>query len=1189
MHRIGNGRSATGARSWWPEVGEAGLGQPRRAEVGDRYDADRGHRQEPAFAPRPAVSAILRRSILGLLTLSLIAASGCASAPETVSDPPVIEKLRLSITKTRHAIRETREAISRSQGSPLLPELYVRLAELLGEEARYHNQVAYEREERKSRLIHAPQVELLKRQAIAVYRDVLTRFPDSALIPRVRFNIGHELRELGDFPAMVKVLEELVATHPKSPLADEALLVLGDYYFDKSELAPAEVEYAKITKRPLSRVSSLAQYKLGWVYVNLADCARALTSFETALDASRAWADGRDGARAGDPRGATLEGAGGGERGDEGPATGQAIDVRREALVDLVYCYTQERDLAQAVPYLRARAANRAAYVAALRRMADRMSLLGRPDAGLPVSRELLRLAPADGDRLDDARVHYAFLRKELRPEAAPAGAGPKDKDPAKKPAITRLGFEFRAADVRLLTEAVLRWAQLPGVTEELRATTREEFERFSRDVLTTAQERALALEAGRAQALDEVADGYLIHLAAFPGSPERLAITKNLVDVLTETDRHGEAGMEALEVADLESAPPARQEALVAAVSELQKALEQKGARTPAARVVARAALRRAGLELLRGNATGQALPVDKLRAVKFAIALTFFDEGRFREAIDRFMALAYEHPASEEGTAAIFHALDAYSAEGDFDGLIAVGHRFLAPDSPATPAARARIAPAIAAAEQRKLDELALAAAGTGGADLSVLERFSQRYAGTDLGERALVNAFVAARAVGDSGALQRLGQEIVATYPGSEQVVGVISTMARNAVASLDYDQAVQAFEQAAAAKNGDRLPLLLAAAEIRAQLGDAARAQATLEEALSAAKTPAARSQVGQRLAAFFEERGAAPAEVLRVLGPLAGDKDPDVLAAIGLAQVASGQTEAGEITFGGVLGGQAEGAPTAKARAHYGNAEALGRLIAGFDADGSLDALNELTALVDLVEESYMNAARQGDSLVTATALGRLATAARAAAQKLRTVKLPGELSGDDKAAIEGGLEARAKQLDELAAGAVTTCAAQAWSARVFDPPVRACLKGQGLADPRLAHDAIAPRSGSGASQVPAELRRRLADEPDNVEILVAVGAALLDARDPHTARLVLARAVGSGGGGAEALNLLGVAHYGVGDFAAALEAFSRAADGGLEAGRENLRRALTERSVPDAAAEVDAHWPDQGEPGGRLL
>ncbi|MCC6619842.1 MAG: tetratricopeptide repeat protein [Deltaproteobacteria bacterium] len=1118
-------------------------------------------------------------------------AAGCASAREAVADPPLIERLRLAITKTRHAIGETRAAIARSRGSPLLPELYVRLAELLSEEARYHNQVAYEREERKSRLIHAPQVQLLKHQAIAVYREVLQRFPATPLAPQVRFNIGHEHRELGEFPEMVSVLEELVAAHPDSPLADEALLVLGDYHFDKAELERAGDEYTAITKRPLSRVSSLGQYKLAWVHVNLGQCKPALAAFEAALDASAAWATA--GAEAGPAR-----------ADDDAPAAAQSIDVRREALVDLVYCYTQERDPMEAAAYLRARAANRAAYVAALRRMADRLTFIARPDAGLPVARELLGLAPADDDRLDDARVLYAFLRHELRPEGAAAGAGaaaaPKPTTPAApgpggqplgppKPGPARAPrFLFRAADVRMLTEAVLRWAQRPGTGEELQASTREEFERMARDLLTNAQERAQELPAGdlRTRALSEVGDGYLVYLDAFPGSPERLAMVKNLVDTLSLAGRHLEAGMQALAAAGIEGDPATRQATLLDGVSELQRALEIEGPRRPTARFVARAALRRAGLALL-DNHREAPLPGDKLRVVKLAVALTYFDEGRFREAIDRLTALAYEQPGSEEGTTALFLALDAYDALGDHDGLIALGHRFLAPQSPAGDAARARIAPAVARAEQNKLDALALSAAGSGGAELADLERFGARFAGTRLGERALVNAFVAARALGDGAALQRLGEEIVTKYPGSDQVTGVITTMARSALASLDYDRAVQAFEKAAQAEGGEAVQLLVAAADIQAQLGDAAAAERLLGQALQAAKTPAARAQVAERLALRLEERGAAPAEVLRALSPLAADKEPRVLAAIGLAEVMSGRGEAAEATLQGVLGARAEAPREARARAHLGSAEALAHLIEGFAGDGSLDTLNELTALVDLLEESYLGAARDGDPLVTPTALARLSASARMAAGKLRGAALPGDLSDADRKAIQAGLAARAGQLDELAAGAITTCAAQAWSAKVWSPVVRGCLVGKALDAPRLVHDAVRPRGRRGAAPVPDALRDKLAESPDDAATIVAVGEALLDAGDPHTARLVLARAIETGG--ARAHNLIGVAHFEVGDHAAALEAFARAADGGLEAGRDNLRQALEALGLGAAAGEVPGRWPDAREGGGRAL
>ena len=160
-----------------------------------------------------------------ILALSLLWA-GCGAQRVEVRDPARVERLRLQITKARNAIEETRAAIAKARGAAYLPELYVRLAELLGEEARYHYQVAYEREQRSVKALHVPQVRFLKEQAIALYRQVLKRYPETALADRVLFNLGQEHRELGQYDAMRAALQRLVDEHATSALRNDALLVL---------------------------------------------------------------------------------------------------------------------------------------------------------------------------------------------------------------------------------------------------------------------------------------------------------------------------------------------------------------------------------------------------------------------------------------------------------------------------------------------------------------------------------------------------------------------------------------------------------------------------------------------------------------------------------------------------------------------------------------------------------------------------------------------------------------------------------------------------------------------------------------------------------------------------------------------------------------------------------------------------
>ncbi len=412
-----------------------------------------------------------------LIPALLLLLAGCGPTRVEVRDTPRVERLRMRITKARNAIEETRSAIVRGRGAPYLPELYIRLAELLSEEARYHYQVAYEREQRSDKALHVPQVRFLKEQAVALYTQVVRRYPDSEVVPRALFNTGQEHRELGSYEAMREVLRRLVKGHPKSPLSRSALLVLGDDHFDRNQLREAGREYKRIldAEGP-SRVKGLAHYKLAWVHVNLGGCKRALKHFERAILSVQAFVD----------EGGLLRGAAGGTYAD--------LDVRREALVDLTYCYSRERKPNTAVGYLRARAYDRGAYMAALQRLADRYSVLEQAEGAAAVTRELLAFAPDEPARLEDARLLHASLRKSGD--------------------FTRVG-----ADVAAIARAGLRRAHAPETPAETRGRLLDEFERMSRDLATRAHEKAKAKPGDRQRAL-QVAGAYEAYLEAFPKAP---------------------------------------------------------------------------------------------------------------------------------------------------------------------------------------------------------------------------------------------------------------------------------------------------------------------------------------------------------------------------------------------------------------------------------------------------------------------------------------------------------------------------------------------------------------------------------------------------------------------------------------------------------------------------------------------
>jgi hypothetical protein len=114
-----------------------------------------------------------------------------------------------------------------------------------------------------------------------------------------------------------------------------------------------------------------------------------------------------------------------------------------------------------------------------------------------------------------------------------------------------------------------------------------------------------------------------------------------------------------------------------------------------------------------------------------------------------------------------------------------------------------------------------------------------------------------------------------------------------------------------------------------------------------------------------------------------------------------------------------------------------------------------------------------------------------------------------------------------------------------------------------------------------------ELRKRLSRNADDVDALRELGSKFLTAGDPHYARLVFSAATERGGGATEA-NLLGIAESEAGNFGGGLSAFARAAEGGLEAGRQNLAALLRKLGAETAANEALKRY-SEGRPGGQLL
>lgn len=1073
---------------------------------------------------------------------------GCASGPEEIDETAEVERLQLRIGEVRFAIDETRRTIARSQGAEYLPELYMRLAELLSEEARYHYQLARQRERGDhDQDMYVPEVRLLKNEAIDIYRSTVRRFPDSQQAPRMLFNMGHEHRELGNFEDMQAAMQRVVAEYPDHPLRFQALIVLGDYEFDRQEMDEAAYYYSQIIEGDVNSATGLAHYKMAWVQMNHGDCVPAIDEFESAMEASRRWSQ----------REQEYADSQALEMAEDLPGVDQALDVERNALVDVAYCYSQQREPEDAVDYFQRWANNRATYVAGLGALARRYRIMDQFEGARDVTRELLEFGTADYGRLEDARTLYVSLT-ELE------------------------DYGSIASDIDLINSALKKFHGRVSVDGVESKELFDEFEVYARDLITRAQEEMQQATSGKEAFAEEVAVAYRDYLDTYIESPQRVAMYLNLVETLEDADQYFEAGQVGLEIAESIEDPEEQRDAYYDAVVNFQRALDEDIRRRRYESQVARASLRSAGEQLLELGFDDD----DRRRRVKFAIGESHFHAGEFDQAIDKLALVAYQFPGSDQAEDAIRMALDSYRTLSDYEGLVAATERFLAPGSPASAELQSEIEEMQLAAEQARLDQLTLAAAGEEDVDTGPLEDFAQVHAGTERGENALLNAFVVARSSGETDKMEEVAEQLAREYPESEELPGIFSTLAQMMAAQFDYDRAIQSLEEAAEYAPDERTRYLTAAGNLKRELGQYEEAESLYRRAINATDEPVVRSEALDNLAIVLERHNA-PGRMVRELLPYSDEAGPEVLVRIGLGLLAEGNADEAAGYFQQVSGAGAA-STGAVARAEYGLAEVmLATLKNDFPDLDDFSVIRDYITVVDVTRQNYMNAARQGSRRYTTVALSRLAYAMEHAYEALSNVRLPGDLDAGQREQIQQAIDNRLNNLESSREQALETCAARMWNNHLFDKVVQRCHQGQPWGQTLANYESTRQRASRQFGEEVQHLRERVARNPQDVDALRQLGELFLDGGDPHLARLTLERAVSSGGGDEER-NLLGVARYESGDISGAFQAFSRAADGGEAAAINNLRTLLVENGGSELTDTIAEQFTAERE-GGREI
>lgn len=123
------------------------------------------------------------------------------------------------------------------------------------------------------------------RQAIALYDEILARYPDYEHADLVLYQKARAYDELGEPDRAMAVMDEFVAAHSGSRHADEVQFRRAEYFFVRKQYLDAERAYAAVAAMgESSEYYELALYKLGWALYKQDMHAEALDQYMALLD-----------------------------------------------------------------------------------------------------------------------------------------------------------------------------------------------------------------------------------------------------------------------------------------------------------------------------------------------------------------------------------------------------------------------------------------------------------------------------------------------------------------------------------------------------------------------------------------------------------------------------------------------------------------------------------------------------------------------------------------------------------------------------------------------------------------------------------------------------------------------------------------------------------------------------------------
>jgi TolA-binding protein len=215
--------------------------------------------------------------------------------------------------------------------------------------------------------------DVYKQQSLQNYQIILDKYDSYPKLDEVIYIMAFNQYEAGKSKEAVENYSRLIKNYPKSEYVSDSYLALGEHYFKANELQKATKAYQKAYDRGLEDkrrgVYNYARYKLAWCDFNAQEYGKALDRFKEVVSEENKAQKGTNCKEA------------------KNPDCVKGVQLKREALNDMVLTYSHLDATKEAYDYMKREAGKEEAY-----RLSGKLAQVYHKDGKFAIEVDTLRM-----------------------------------------------------------------------------------------------------------------------------------------------------------------------------------------------------------------------------------------------------------------------------------------------------------------------------------------------------------------------------------------------------------------------------------------------------------------------------------------------------------------------------------------------------------------------------------------------------------------------------------------------------------------------------------------------------------------------------------------------------------------------------------------------------------------------------